>query len=219
VPRNNGRKSPSPGKPEGIPRLVPLTIDDLLPLEEYAGRRREFFESLARYLDRYRRVRVGPLLTLLFENRQTLWFRVQEILRISRLSEPMRVQQELDVYNRLLPGRNQLQAALLIDIADHARLAEELTGWHDLKGEQLVLDLGARRLPAHLVTCRPEDRAVGTAHWVQFTLDYDDRKLLADPHTPARLQVCHPRYEHESSPLGEEIRQSLVEDLELSDRD
>src|SRR5215831_15015970 len=104
--------------------MRPLTLDDLLPLEEYASRRREFFESLTRYLDRYRRVRVGPLLTLLFENRQTLWFRVQEILRVSRLSEPTRVQQELDLYNRLLPGPNHLQAALLIDIADHGRLAE-----------------------------------------------------------------------------------------------
>ena len=70
-----------------------LTLDDLLPLEEYAGRRREFFEAHGRYLDRYRRVRIGPRLTLLFENRQTLWFRLHEVLRVARLSEPGRVQQ------------------------------------------------------------------------------------------------------------------------------
>src|SRR5207248_6680018 len=100
--------------------MRPLTLDDLLPLEEYAGRRREFFETLERYLDRYRRVRVGPRVTLLFENRQTLWFRVQELLRIARLTDPLRVQQELDVYNRLLPARNCLQAVLLIDTADES---------------------------------------------------------------------------------------------------
>src|SRR5262249_58457312 len=96
--------------------MRPLTFDDLLPLDEFAGRHREFFESLGRYLDRHRRVRVGPRLTLLFENRQTLWFRVQEVLRIARLTEAVRVQQELDLYNRLLPGRNRLQAALLIEV-------------------------------------------------------------------------------------------------------
>ena len=48
-----------------------LTLDDLLPLEEFAGRRREFFASYLRYLDRYRRVRIGPQLTLVFENRET----------------------------------------------------------------------------------------------------------------------------------------------------
>jgi hypothetical protein len=199
--------------------MRPLTLDDLLPLGEYAGRRREFFESLTRYLDRYRRVRIGPQLSLLFENRQTLWFRVQEILRISRLSEPIRVQQELDVYNRLLPGRSQLQAALLIDITDHSDLTRELAAWQDLKGEELVFDLDARRVPAQLVTCRPEDRAIGAAHWVQFTIGHDDRKLLTDLRTPIRFQVTRPRYEHQSPPLGEELRQSLVEDLELSDRD
>src|SRR6516164_1557600 len=101
-----------------------LTLDDLLPLEEYAGRRQEFFDAHDRYLDRYRRVRIGPRLTLLFANRQTLWFQVHEVLRVARLSEPLRVRQELDVYNRLLPGRERLQAALLIAVADERKLTE-----------------------------------------------------------------------------------------------
>src|SRR5258707_12086574 len=115
--------------------MRPLTLDDLLPLDEYAARRREFFDSLQRYLDRYRRVRIGPRLTLLFENRQTLWFRVHEVLRVARLAEPRRVQQELDVYNRLLPGRGRLQAALLIEVGDEAKLTEELAPWQSLRGE------------------------------------------------------------------------------------
>src|SRR5215475_6632928 len=97
-----------------------LTQDDLLPLSDFAAQRREFFAAHRRYLDHYRRVRIGPKLTLLFENRQTLWFRVQELLRVARLAEPDHVQQELDLYNRLLPRRDCLQAALLIDIPQDA---------------------------------------------------------------------------------------------------
>ena len=63
--------------------MLPLTVDDLLPLEEYATKRSEYFDAHRRYIDRYRRVRIGPKLTLIFENRQTLWFRVQEIIRIA----------------------------------------------------------------------------------------------------------------------------------------
>src|SRR6516225_4350705 len=131
-----------------------LTLDDILPLDEYASRRREHFESISRYLDRYRRVRIGPRVTLVFENRQTLWFRVQEILRIARLAEPTRVQQELDLYNRLLPGRNRLQAALLLSV-DETQLMEELGPWRDLRGEQVTLHIGPGRYPANLLTCRP----------------------------------------------------------------
>src|SRR3954466_5305605 len=151
--------------------MQPLTLDDLLPLDEYAGRRSEFFATQQRYLDRYRRVRIGPRLTLLFENRQTLWFRLHEVLRIARLSEPARVQRELDLYNRLLPRRDCLQAALLLAITDESRLSEELARWQGLRGDDLRLHLGSAQYPANLLTCRPEDYCIGTAHWVQFILD------------------------------------------------
>src|SRR4051794_28442812 len=119
--------------------MQPLTLDDLLPLAEYVGRRGEFFAAHARYLDRYRRVRVGPKLTLVFENRQTLWFRLHEVLRVARLADPLRVQQELDWYNRLLPTRDTLQAALLIDVAEGAGWAEESAFWQGLAGEHVRL--------------------------------------------------------------------------------
>src|SRR5712692_3000634 len=158
--------------------MRPLTLDDLLPLNEYADRRREFFESLVRYLDRYRRIRVGPRLTFVFENRQTLWFRIQEVLRIARLSDPERVQEELNLYNHLLPGRNQLQAALLIEVTDEARLTEELSLWQDIRGEELRLCAGEQRLPADIVTCRPEDLCIGAARWVQFRVESEGRRCL-----------------------------------------
>jgi hypothetical protein len=196
-----------------------LTLDDLLSLDEYAGRRREFFDALGRYLDRYRRVRLGPDLTLLFENRQTLWFRLHEVLRVARLSEPRRVQQELDLYNRLLPGRGRLQAALLLAVADESRLSAELARWQQLRGDDLRLHLGPTHHPANLLTCRPEDRCIGTAHWVQFVLDEPARGHLADFHQPAYFAVALADYQHESAPLSEDVRQSLLDDLLLSDRD
>jgi Protein of unknown function (DUF3501) len=195
-----------------------LTIDDLLPLDDFAGRRREFFEAHARYLDRYRRVRVGPGAALLFTNRQTLWFQVQDLLRVARLADPARVQGELDLYNRLLPTRNRLQAALLLNV-DETRLMEELAPWRDLRGGDLRLGLGPTQLPANLLTVRPEDQCIGTAHWVQFVLDAPARGLLADLRSPAHVALTCAHYRHESAPLSDEVRQSLLEDLEMSDRD
>ena len=196
-----------------------LTPDDLLPLEEFAARRRDFLEAHGRYLDRYRRVRVGPRVTLLFENRQTVWFRLQEVLRIARLGEPARVRQELDLFNRLLPGRGRLAASLLVAVADEARLTEELAPWRELRGDDLALCLGDAAYPADLFTARPEDRCIGTAHWVQFALDADGRHRLADLRRPAVVALRLPAYRHDSAPLSDEMRQSLLDDLALSDRD
>jgi hypothetical protein len=199
--------------------MLPLTLDDLLPLEEYSGRRREFFESHRRYLDRYRRVRLGPRLTLVFENRQTLWFRVQEIIRVARLAEPQRLQEELDLYNRLLPGRDQLQAALLVEVSDPPPLDDKGSPWKNLQGDQLRLRAADNSYAAELVTCRPEDRCVGAAHWVQFRLDLAGKRALADQGQPAFFEFDSDHYRHQTPHLSEDLRQSLVDDLELSDRD
>lgn len=199
--------------------MRPLTLDDLVALDEFADRRRDYFESLSRYVDRYRRIRLGPVLTLLFENRQTLWFRIQEVIRIARVSEPGLVQQELDLHNRLLPERNQLHASLLIDVPAAKRLSEELNFWRDLSNDAIRLDISGQKYGAQLITCRPEDRCVGAAHWVLFQLDAEGRRRFADLRYPAHFEINHADYRHFSQNLNDELRQSLLDDLELSDRD
>jgi len=199
--------------------MLPLTLDDLLPLEEYANRRRELFESQHRYQDRYRRVRVGPRVTLLFENRQTLWFRVHEIIRVARLADPARLQQQLNWYNALLPGRDCLQAALLIAINEEARITAELAAWREFQGHDLRLVVGESSYPSRLLSCRPEDLCIGAAHWVQFPLELAARERMADFRLPAYFEMTRPAYQHQSPPLGDDVRQSLLDDLTLSDRD
>jgi hypothetical protein len=194
--------------------MLPLTPDDLIPLDEFARRRAEFFAAHQRYLDRYRRVRVGPRATLVFENRQTLWFRLQDVLRVARLAEPERVRQELDCYNQLLPAHGRLQAALVLAEGDGGR-----PDWTRLTGEGLRLCVeDAPAVSATLITCRPEDRCIGLAHWVEFACDAERRAALADARRPAWVELaCGDDYRHASGELSEEVRQSLLDDLTLSD--
>jgi hypothetical protein len=199
--------------------MQPLTLDDLLPLAEYVGRRPELFAAHGRYLDRYRRVRIGPQLTLVFENRQTLLYRVHELLRVARLADPRRVQQELDWYNRLLPGRDTLQAAMFIDISAGPDWAEQLRFWEDLNGDCVRLIAADVATPARLVTCRPEDRCAGAAHWITLTLTGEARAALADSLRPAFMAAEYRTYKHRSPALSDLVRRSLLDDLELSDRD
>jgi hypothetical protein len=199
--------------------MRPLTLDDLLPLEEYVVRRPEFFTAQARYLDRHRRVRIGPQVMFVFENRQTLWFRLQEVLRVARLADPLRVQQELDWYNRLLPGRGRLQAALVIDVPEGPDWAEQVQFWHDLAGNDIRLKAGEETVPARLVTDRPEDRCAGVAHWVEFAVTPEARAALSDGRQTAGIGVEYKTYQHQSTPLSDLVRRSLLDDLELSERD
>jgi hypothetical protein len=193
--------------------MVPLTLDDLLPLDDYTANRREYFSTHQRYLDRYRRVRVGPDVTLVFENRQTLWFRVQEVLRVARLSDPRWVQQELDLFNRLLPGPRQLQAALVISFHEETKLSEQLASWAELTDQHIRFCVGKSAYAGKVLTCRPEDRCTGVAHWVQFTFDESGWRQLSDLQQPALIEISLPAYQHHSALLNDEVRQSLLDDL------
>jgi hypothetical protein len=198
--------------------MHPLTLDDLLPADEYLGQRGELSRSHARYLDRYRRVRIGPKVALLFENRQTLWFRAQELLRVLRLREPARVQRQLDWYNRLLPARGSLQAALLLDVPEGPEALRELERWQGLRGDSVRLCVGDQAIPGLLLTDRPEDHALGAAHWIAFPVTAEVRELLGDPRVHARFEVEHGDYRHESASLADDVRQSLLDDLRYTER-
>src|SRR5204862_468835 len=121
--------------------------------------------------------------------------------------------QELNLYNRLLPSRNLLQAALLIEI-DSTQLGKELAPWRGIMGEHLRLHAGSHAVASHLVTCRPEDRAIGTAHWVQFHVPLEVRKLLANTSQLAFFRFESETYQHQCPPWSDEFRQSLLDDLE-----
>jgi hypothetical protein len=192
--------------------MAPLTLDDVLPLEEYAAKRAEFFASHRRYLERYRRVRVGPAAAVIFQNRQTLWFKLHEILRVARLADPARVRLELDWYNRLLPARGQLCAALVLDSV------APWDQWAGLEGNDIRLVGGRGEVPARLVTARPEDRCVGWSHWLEFDLGAAERNPLAG-RRPVTVAINRAGYLHASAPLTSSVRQSLLDDLALSERD
>ncbi len=189
--------------------MMPLTVEDLLPLEEYVPRRREFFDSHRRYIDRCRRVRLGARLTLIFENRQTLWFRVQEMVRIARLSQRSDLEQELSLYNRLLPGSDLLQAALIVEFTSEAQRVSEEALWNDLRGHHLHLHLGSDSVAAHFAT----DHRAGTSHWVQFPIGPWLKDSLMDDARPAIFTFDNGYFQLESAPLTGDLRHSLLADL------
>lgn len=94
-----------------------LSRDDLMPLETYAVERPDF---RARIIDhkRHRRVSLGEHLNLYFEDRLTIQYQIQEMLRIEKIFEPDGIQEELDAYNPLIPDGRNLKCTAMIEYAD-----------------------------------------------------------------------------------------------------
>jgi hypothetical protein len=102
-----------------------LTRDDLLPLERYAAERNDFRARVLAH-KKARHVALGANVALLFEDRTTVQYQVQEMLRIERIFEPAGIQEELDTYNPLIPDGSNLKATLLFEFPDPAVRAERL---------------------------------------------------------------------------------------------
>ena len=100
-----------------------LTLDDIADLPTYE-REREAFRDHVIALKRRRRVAVGPLVTLLFENRDTIRFQIQEMARVERLATDAAIESELDAYNPLIPEPGGLSATLFIELTADELLRE-----------------------------------------------------------------------------------------------
>ena len=188
--------------------MQPLTPADLWPLPAYEGVRDQFRKEVIEAKKR-RRVTVGPWMTFVFENRLTVKFQVQEILRIERITQAAQVEEELQGFNTMLPGPGELSATLLVELrGSDAEVKAELSRLYGLS-RHLWLTVGGQRAQGEMEPGREEPGRGATAGpYVRLTVP--DAQAFA--RGPAALVVDHPAYAHRAE-LSEEARQSLAQDL------
>lgn len=191
--------------------MQPLTVQDLWPLPVYEGVRDEFRREVIA-AKQHRRVHVGPFITLIFENRLTVKFQVQEILRAERVIVPDAVAEELEGFNGMLPARDELSATLMIELTgaepDVAAQLEKLIGL----SQHVALDLGGVRHMARFDAGRDDGRRISAVQYVRFPMA-GARGQLVDRSQPAWLIVDHPSYQHRTE-IPEGVRRSLAADLD-----
>jgi hypothetical protein len=190
-----------------------LTLDDIADLRAYERERDEFRNRIIE-LKRHRRVGVGPIVTLVFENRDTIRFQVQEMARAERLISDEQIQTELDVYNPLIPEPGQLSATLFVELTSKAELVEWLP---KLVGIERSVEL--RIGDDVVVRCVPEEshaeqltreEITASVHYVRFELAPEHIDRFAGG--SVTLAVAHPMYTYATS-VSEATKATLLQDL------
>jgi len=186
---------------------------DLLGLERYARERAELRTRVIAHKKR-RTVACGPNVTFCFEDRVTVQYQVQEMLRIERIFEAHGIAEELDVYNPLIPDGSNWKATLLVEFVDpeerRAALAElkgiEDRCWVQVDGDARVYAIADEDLE------RENEEKTSSVHFLRFELE---APMISDVKRGAAISlgVDHPRYSHAVSPLPAEVRNALARDL------
>ena len=146
--------------------MEPLRRDELWTLEAYERARGRIRRAMIALKDR-RRFTVGDHLTFLFETRDTVWYQVQEMLRIERIFEEEGIRHELETYNGLMPTATHLSATLLIeytDVAERDRMLAKLVGLE----RHLWLEAGDHRAPALFDEQQIDDHALSAVQFIRF---------------------------------------------------
>jgi hypothetical protein len=194
--------------------MTKLTLDDIADLRAYE-REREAFRAHVIDLKSRRRVHVGPFVTFVFENRDTIRFQIQEMARAEKILSDEGIETELRIYNPLIPEPGHLSTTLFIELTSEEQLREWLP---KLVGIERAVELRVGPV-AEAIACTVDpdhdkqltrDEITASVHYVGFALT--PAQVDAFAAGPVVLAVTHPAYEHVLE-LTEGTRAELLGDL------
>jgi len=191
-----------------------LTRADLYSLEQYAEKRPDIRTQVMAH-KKNRKVHTGPVATLYFEDRMTMQYQIQEMLRVERIFEARGIEEELGAYNPLIPDGSNWKATFMIeepDVEKRPGLLATLIGiedrvWVRVDGNEQVFALADEDMD------RDTEEKTSAVHFLRFELT---EKMVADLRQGASLGVGihHPHYAYEVEPVAEQVRVSLLADLD-----
>jgi hypothetical protein len=190
-----------------------LTVFDLYSLEQYHGVRAEFRERVIAH-KRNRQVHVGPHATLYFEDRLTMQYQIQEMLRVERIFEREAIEEELATYNPLIPDGTNLKATFMIEYADAEQRRQALLDLAGIEDHVYARVSSFDRILAHADEDLERTDAGKTAavHFLRFELPGDLRTALKAG-GELTFGIDHPHYRHETT-IGVPVRMALLADLD-----
>lgn len=198
--------------------MAKLTLTDITDLRAYERERADFRAGIIA-LKKKRRVHLGPILTLLFENASTIRFQIQEMARAEKIISDEGIETELRIYNPLIPDPGSLAATMFIELTTDAQLREWLP---KLVGIERAIELrfgpdDARTVVRCVVDADHEkqltrEEITASVHYLHFALDAAEVEAFVAGGGPVVLAVTHPAYQHETV-LPPETVAELTSDL------
>lgn len=187
----------------------PITRRDIKGPALY-GPIRDDYRKRVIELKRDRRLLIGDLVSMVFENRHTLQVQIEEICRVENLTRDDQIEAEIAVYNELMPTEDSLSATLFIELAPDSDAYVELKRLVGLD-EHVLLHIGDHAIRAAFEPGRSTDDKISAVQYLRFPLAPEQRRALETAGTPLAIEIDHPNYRHRV-PCSDATRASLAAD-------
>ncbi len=188
-----------------------LAVTDILSLQDYE-QQRSAIRMRMNALRQLRRMELSDACVVIFENRETVRFQVQEMLRVDQSDHPDRIALELSCFNLLIPRKNELSATLILRIPEYRDVDNTIKRMQGLTRGCIALLVGDDRIPARFDVEDESLFCTGDVFYIHFAFSDAQIAAFANPSVPVRLSACHDHCSAEVAIDGD-TRGSLLRDL------
>ncbi|MGB9663382.1 MAG: DUF3501 family protein [Ignavibacteria bacterium] len=188
-----------------------IELKDIIPYHEYLKVRKEFQQKIIK-LKKNRRVQVGENITFVFENRETVLYQIQEMIRLEKMIDEKVIVQEIEVFNNLIPDENELCATMLIEIFERQFIKPILNSLTGIQDNKVFLKFENESITPIFFEENLPDGKISAVQYVKFKFSETQVKKFLNTETFAKISIIHPNYKAEEI-IPENVKLSLMEDL------
>lgn len=188
-----------------------IEIADIYPYEKYLELRKEFQKRIIK-IKKNRRIQVGENITFVFENRDTVLYQIQEMIRLEKMKDQKLIQAEIDVYNRLIPDKNEVSATMLIEIMERQFIRPILDSLADIHNNSIFLAFDQFSIPAEFDEESISHGRISAVSFVKFKFNENQLEKFLDKTIPSFININHTNYKA-SVEINESLRINLIKDL------
>ena len=192
--------------------MYSINKDELLDIIEYEKVRNDYRKDIIAY-KKNRRFTLGPNVTIIFENKKTLMFQIQEIMRAERLVHDRQIQEEIDVYSSIMPSRKELSATLFLEVTEEHKIRSVLDSFIGLSlNNSVYFKIGDSKVYAAFESGREKEDNISSVHYIKFPFDQKAINGLKNNDLKLSLNINYNEYSYSHEILASS-RISLQKDL------
>ncbi len=191
--------------------MKPIEFSEIKNIIDYEKIRLDF-RSRVIDMKKTRRLAVGDHVTLTFENRHTVTFQIEEMMRVERIVEDAKIKSEVDTYNELIPRDNELSATLFVEVNEQSRIKPVLDSLVGMNKDSVFLKIGENMIPAVFEEGHATDDRISAVQYVRFKLTPEQTEAMADQSVGIQVVIRHRNYKAEAV-LPPAMRKALYSDM------
>jgi len=185
---------------------------DLLNIIDYEKQRDTYRSELIDY-KKNRRFKLGPNILITFENSKTMKFQIQEMMRAERMVHDSQIEEELNVYNPLIPSGDELSATLFIEITDPEKIRPVLDSFIGLtEGVNVFFEIDGEKVAAEFEEGREKEDNISSVHYIRFPFTEEQKNNFVNDLSSISIHIDYGDYSH-SIVLDNNMKNSLADDF------